>query len=73
MPTYFPTKDSLENFNSSWVSNIHNNYCPKLEPKAIEILLFINNYLNVDNLQQSISPKKARRFELRSVFGRSRI
>ncbi|WP_439833426.1 hypothetical protein [Aeromonas caviae] len=58
MPTYFPTKDSLESFNPSWVSNIHNNCCPKLEPKAIEILIFINNYLNVDNLQQSISPKK---------------
>ncbi len=50
MPANFPTTDTLKNFTSAWVSNIHNNKAPKLEPKAIEILNFINEYLGIDNL-----------------------
>ncbi|MEO3680128.1 hypothetical protein ABGI61_13935 [Rheinheimera sp. FR7-31] len=50
MPTNFPTAKKLKNFNPSWVSNIHNDKAPRLEPKAMEILNFINEYLGVDDL-----------------------
>ena len=50
MPTKFPSKETLDNFDPGWISNIHNNKAPKLEPKAIEILEFINSYLGIDKL-----------------------
>ncbi|WP_147284455.1 hypothetical protein [Shewanella morhuae] len=50
MPKNFPTAKKLKNFNPSWVSNIHNDKTPKLEPKAREILNYINTYLGVDDL-----------------------
>lgn len=50
MPTNFPTADTLKKFNPAWISNIHNKKAPDLEPKAIEILSFINKYLGIDNL-----------------------
>lgn len=50
MPTAFPTKEKVKNFHPSWLSNIHNDKRPKLEPKANEILEYINQYLGIDNL-----------------------
>lgn len=50
MPTTFPTKEKVQKFTPHWISNIFNEKRPKLEPKAIEILSFINNYLGVDEL-----------------------
>jgi hypothetical protein len=50
MPTNFPTADTLKKFNPAWISNIHNDKAPDLEPMAIEILSFINKYLGIDNL-----------------------
>lgn len=50
MPTKFPKKEKIRNFDPSWLSNIHNEKRPKLEPKANEILEYINQYLGIDNL-----------------------
>tara|TARA_B110000196_G_scaffold84911_1_gene73437 strand:- start:263 stop:1207 length:945 start_codon:yes stop_codon:yes gene_type:complete len=52
MPKNFPNKDTLNNFSPGWISNIHNDKTPKLEPKAIEILGFVNSYLGIDKLAE---------------------
>lgn len=50
MPVNYPNKDSLVGFGDSWLSNIYNRKRPKLEPKALEILDYINTYLGIDSL-----------------------
>lgn len=53
LPKVCSTKEQLHNFSNSWVANIHNNKSPTLEPKAKEVLSFINQYLRVDELANS--------------------
>ncbi|MFL9594146.1 hypothetical protein ACKC5O_19340 [Aeromonas schubertii] len=53
MPKSFRTKESITQFSVGWVSNLHNDRTPKLEPKAKEILEYINKYLGIDNLAKS--------------------
>lgn len=50
LPKVCSSKEQLDNFSSSWLSNIHNDKAPKLEPKAKEVLTFINKYLRIDEL-----------------------
>jgi len=50
MPVNYPNRDSLIGFGDSWLSNIYNKKRPKLEPKALEILDYINKYLGIDSL-----------------------
>ncbi|MEL0623593.1 hypothetical protein V6238_10880 [Marinomonas arenicola] len=50
MPVNFPNPDTLKGFGDSWLSNIYNKKRPDLEPKAKEILEFINKYLGIDSL-----------------------
>ena len=50
MPINYPTSDVLNNFSHAWLSNIYNKKRPNLEPKANEILEFINKYLGIDEL-----------------------
>jgi len=50
MPVNYPNPDALKGFGDAWLSNIYNDKRPKLEPKAKEILDFINTYLGIDSL-----------------------
>jgi hypothetical protein len=50
LPKVCSSKEQLDNFSSSWLSNIHNDKAPKLEPKAKEVLTYINKYLRIDEL-----------------------
>jgi hypothetical protein len=50
MPVNYPNPDALKGSGDAWLSNIYNDKRPKLEPKAKEILDFINTYLGIDSL-----------------------
>lgn len=50
MPNTFPTKNKLKNFNTYGLFNLFSNKRPALEPKAKEILTYINKYLNVEKV-----------------------
>lgn len=50
MPAEFQSKEQLSEFSPYWIANIHTDLAPKLEPKAKEILLYINNYLRIEEV-----------------------
>lgn len=50
MPNTFPTHKELKNFNTYGMLNIYSKKRPSLEPKAKEILTYINTYLNVEKV-----------------------
>lgn len=53
MPTVYVGKESTKKFNHNWIYNLNNARTPNLEPKANEILDFINVYLGVDELAKT--------------------
>lgn len=50
MPEKFPTAKSISNFNSSGLWNDYNHKMEKLEDTAEEILVFISDYLRIEDL-----------------------
>jgi len=50
LPTVCSSKEKIDDFSPGWLSNVYGEHAPLLEPKALEILAYINGYLKIDDL-----------------------